>query len=108
MSCRFLRSTTLSPFGSYRSAGRYQRSEEHTSELQSQSNIVCRLLLEKKNKRKYKMNDITCFVLFRLARFEFCKGVSLNVWLCIVVVLEDVECVIVGCDHDSDALVMIR
>src|SRR6266478_10100938 len=26
------------------------RSEEHTSELQSQSNIVCRLLLEKKNK----------------------------------------------------------
>src|SRR5438270_3475744 len=28
---------------------RQQRSEEHTSELQSQSNIVCRLLLEKKN-----------------------------------------------------------
>src|SRR2546430_12767650 len=27
-----------------------RRSEEHTSELQSQSNIVCRLLLEKKNK----------------------------------------------------------
>src|SRR5205085_9379842 len=26
----------------------YHRSEEHTSELQSQSNIVCRLLLEKK------------------------------------------------------------
>src|SRR2546430_8293212 len=26
----------------------YARSEEHTSELQSQSNIVCRLLLEKK------------------------------------------------------------
>src|SRR2546430_13594523 len=26
-----------------------RRSEEHTSELQSQSNIVCRLLLEKKN-----------------------------------------------------------
>src|SRR2546430_4036407 len=29
--------------------GLAQRSEEHTSELQSQSNIVCRLLLEKKN-----------------------------------------------------------
>src|SRR2546430_10749334 len=29
-----------------------QRSEEHTSELQSQSNLVCRLLLEKKKKRK--------------------------------------------------------
>src|SRR2546427_7899760 len=28
------------------------RSEEHTSELQSQSNLVCRLLLEKKKKRK--------------------------------------------------------
>src|SRR2546427_9117939 len=28
------------------------RSEEHTSELQSQSNIVCRLLLEKKKKNK--------------------------------------------------------
>src|SRR2546430_9207795 len=27
----------------------YPRSEEHTSELQSQSNLVCRLLLEKKN-----------------------------------------------------------
>src|SRR2546430_11932607 len=27
------------------------RSEEHTSELQSQSNLVCRLLLEKKNNR---------------------------------------------------------
>src|SRR5438270_5137496 len=28
-----------------------ERSEEHTSELQSQSNIVCRLLLEKKNRQ---------------------------------------------------------
>src|SRR5688572_32610361 len=28
------------------------RSEEHTSELQSQSNIVCRLLLEKTNNKK--------------------------------------------------------
>src|SRR2546430_10799396 len=30
---------------------RLARSEEHTSELQSQSNLVCRLLLEKKNER---------------------------------------------------------
>src|SRR2546430_11213442 len=29
------------------------RSEEHTSELQSQSNLVCRLLLEKKKKSMY-------------------------------------------------------
>src|SRR2546430_6739376 len=37
-----------------RSTGRafpHPRSEEHTSELQSQSNVVCRLLLEKKKKR---------------------------------------------------------
>src|SRR5688572_32656986 len=33
-----------------------QRSEEHTSELQSQSNLVCRLLLEKKKKKKKEKN----------------------------------------------------
>src|SRR5688572_31526097 len=33
---------------------RAARSEEHTSELQSQSNLVCRLLLEKKKKKKKK------------------------------------------------------
>src|SRR2546430_17665943 len=32
----------------------HSRSEEHTSELQSQSNLVCRLLLEKKKKNKNK------------------------------------------------------
>src|SRR2546430_12122235 len=31
-------------------AGHAHRSEEHTSELQSQSNLVCRLLLEKKTR----------------------------------------------------------
>src|SRR2546430_5901324 len=31
---------------------RRRRSEEHTSELQSQSNLVCRLLLEKKNNHR--------------------------------------------------------
>src|SRR5688572_31324332 len=30
-----------------------ERSEEHTSELQSQSNLVCRLLLEKKKTKKH-------------------------------------------------------
>src|SRR5438034_6397087 len=40
-------------------SGRYfVRSEEHTSELQSHSDLVCRLLLEKKKKNKYK--HITC------------------------------------------------
>src|SRR2546430_8106934 len=37
-------------------AGRSEpRSEEHTSELQSQSNLVCRLLLEKKKKLRKKI-----------------------------------------------------
>src|SRR2546430_13111030 len=31
------------------------RSEEHTSELQSQSNLVCRLLLEKKKKERWSL-----------------------------------------------------
>src|SRR2546430_4795869 len=31
----------------------HDRSEEHTSELQSQSNLVCRLLLEKKKNKKH-------------------------------------------------------
>src|SRR5438270_1207164 len=34
------------------------RSEEHTSELQSQSNLVCRLLLEKKKKKKMQKNKV--------------------------------------------------
>src|SRR2546430_3509725 len=37
--------------------GQQERSEEHTSELQSQSNLVCRLLLEKKKKNK---TDVSC------------------------------------------------
>src|SRR5256886_11462370 len=42
-SCSPYRATHQSTGG-----GRMKRSEEHTSELQSQSNLVCRLLLEKK------------------------------------------------------------
>src|SRR2546427_2258595 len=38
--------------GSVPAAAPAWRSEEHTSELQSQSNLVCRLLLEKKKKEK--------------------------------------------------------
>src|SRR2546421_4273779 len=33
------------------------RSEEHTSELQSRSDLVCRLLLEKKKKNKKELHD---------------------------------------------------
>src|SRR5256885_5029877 len=35
-----------------------QRSEEHTSELQSPCNLVCRLLLEKKKPRDHSMQDV--------------------------------------------------
>src|SRR2546430_9147684 len=47
------------------SAGSSIRSEEHTSELQSQSNLVCRLLLEKKKKtiQCINFNCITNFTL---------------------------------------------
>src|SRR5688572_31908824 len=42
------------------------RSEEHTSELQSQSNLVCRLLLEKKKKKKIKIHNITLHTHFTM------------------------------------------
>ena len=35
------------------------RSEEHTSELQSRRNLVCRLLLEKKNRNSTRLNSVT-------------------------------------------------
>src|SRR2546427_3773423 len=38
------------------------RSEEHTSELQSQSNLVCRLLLEKKKKKNKKKRNATIHI----------------------------------------------
>src|SRR5690606_40597840 len=37
--------------------GRAPRSEEHTSELQSRENLVCRLLLEKKKNRRHRRRD---------------------------------------------------
>src|SRR5688572_32364833 len=40
-----------SPASSVPSPSFSERSEEHTSELQSQSNLVCRLLLEKKKQK---------------------------------------------------------
>src|SRR5205823_11913384 len=40
--------------------GKVVRSEEHTSELQSLAYLVCRLLLEKKNKRARRNDQIAC------------------------------------------------
>src|SRR5437016_7452653 len=45
-----VRSSTNSGTGGLARRGIVARSEEHTSELQSLTNLVCRLLLEKKNK----------------------------------------------------------
>src|SRR5438309_7356410 len=43
---------------------RNTRSEEHTSELQSQFHLVCRLLLEKKNKKKNKTTTIIHYKIY--------------------------------------------
>src|SRR6267378_4691593 len=40
------------PWYTWTSAERFMRSEEHTSELQSRRDLVCRLLLEKKKKKE--------------------------------------------------------
>src|SRR5690242_21120720 len=50
-SVQALRGRTVARFTGYDLA---ERSEEHTSELQSHVNLVCRLLLEKKKKKKIK------------------------------------------------------
>src|SRR3712207_7544100 len=41
-----------------RHAAEHERSEEHTSELQSRQYLVCRLLLEKKKQQKINTNNI--------------------------------------------------
>src|SRR2546422_2728795 len=45
-----------------RFAGIINRSEEHTSELQSRLHLVCRLLLEKKKKTNSINRRITCYI----------------------------------------------
>src|SRR2546430_8313156 len=50
---RALREPTLFSESPSPAVRRGRRSEEHTSELQSQSNLVCRLLLEKKKKKEH-------------------------------------------------------
>src|SRR5207237_3044246 len=50
-------------------AHRSERSEEHTSELQSHLNLVCRLLLEKKKK-------MTCFIDRYFAQIDLLKIAS--------------------------------
>src|SRR5688572_32094845 len=52
-------STRWPPTATARPGPWWVRSEEHTSELQSQSNLVCRLLLEKKKKKNYSSTEYT-------------------------------------------------
>src|SRR5688572_32168144 len=46
------------------------RSEEHTSELQSQSNLVCRLLLEKKKKKTKKYIQLQTITINRKVKMR--------------------------------------
>src|SRR2546430_6585524 len=60
------------PLGRHGAASRHEvyrrakgvpaRSEEHTSELQSQSNLVCRLLLEKKKKIIFHVSSLQTYI----------------------------------------------
>src|SRR5256886_9053612 len=60
----YVRDGAISPFGPD------LRSEEHTSELQSQSNLVCRLLLEKK-KTKKSVKQHTSFSIYPTFQLRF-------------------------------------
>src|SRR5256886_3248499 len=55
--CRALANVATSFCRSSVKRNRTARSEEHTSELQSQSNLVCRLLLEKKKTQYHKVSE---------------------------------------------------
>src|SRR2546430_10382407 len=55
-----------------------RRSEEHTSELQSQSNLVCRLLLEKKNISNN--NDIQLSIIMRFYQYTISTKYTLQMF----------------------------
>src|SRR5256886_6232037 len=74
---------------SYRPIER-QRSEEHTSELQSQSNLVCRLLLEKK-KKNINHNILTYSIIHYL----------LSTYYIILLVLTHISLYRPPCIHDT-------
>src|SRR2546427_5490094 len=67
------RGRTLYGGDSHQSVALNFRSEEHTSELQSQSNLVCRLLLEKKKKNH--MDGGACS-----RSVSQCRGADLSYW----------------------------
>src|SRR2546430_13445127 len=58
----------------FRRIAAFPRSEEHTSELQSQSNLVCRLLLEKKKNANTAVTQHFGSQLHREPRHQLCVG----------------------------------
>src|SRR5688572_31401541 len=69
------RNRPLSPPDRGRRSEDWWRSEEHTSELQSQSNLVCRLLLEKKKKKRiHKLSRINLMLKSKISSktTEYC------------------------------------
>src|SRR2546430_12309325 len=56
----------------------HHRSEEHTSELQSQSNLVCRLLLEKKKRSQHSSSLLLQSVVLWLSCRTLCAILSSN------------------------------
>src|SRR5438034_2134581 len=66
-------STSLTPTRPIRATNPRPRSEEHTSELQSHSDLVCRLLLEKKKKKPKTKNRpkqvVQCYLNLQYTKF---------------------------------------
>src|SRR5260370_15739445 len=56
---------------SFHSRASRWRSEEHTSELQSHLNLVCRLLLEKKKKKESSTDQLACHVPTTSLKLEY-------------------------------------
>src|SRR5437773_9592750 len=56
------RSRAIPPLEPAQGAGGVRRSEEHTSELQSHHDLVCRLLLEKKKKHPKRRSNLMCLM----------------------------------------------
>src|SRR5260370_11066655 len=67
-----MKAAGLTHGGFYKHFGSKDRSEEHTSELQSHLNLVCRLLLEKKKKKSVGRQSGFCHRLQYLLLIEDC------------------------------------
>src|SRR5438067_9034565 len=64
------------PLQVYTCSGIFARSEEHTSELQSRFDLVCRLLLEKKKKRCLDSREATLAQLYGISGELQCSSIS--------------------------------